>query len=122
MTEAELLGASQAIWGNAISLLAILITVLSGFLIIAYSAGKELSKRQVRIICTLYIGLSIFLLASAVSFIGAASELDRISIAMTTQREIIPRGYLAYSVAAFMVFCHLASLFFMWDARKSNDG
>lgn len=120
MSESELMEISQATWGNAISIIAIYITVLSGYLIAAYIAGAAMSSNQIRIINTLYIGLSIFLLAGSLGFALNAAELNSLAYAMTTQRKIVPTPYLAYVIVFFLAFSHLASLKFMKDIRRGN--
>ena len=42
MTEAELVSAAQALWANVIALMAILLSVVSAYLIVAYLAGSKL--------------------------------------------------------------------------------
>ena len=54
MTESELLEASALYWGNTISILTILTTIISGYLIAAYVVGKELTRTQAIIINILY--------------------------------------------------------------------
>jgi hypothetical protein len=48
---------------------------------------------------------------------GNANELDYLALKVSVQRDHASRGYLAYVVATFLSFCHLASLKFMWDVR-----
>lgn len=121
MTEYELAEISLALWGNVISIFAIFITTLSGYLIISYVSGKAMAASQVLIINILYIGLSVTLLLGMLSFITAATEFDKIAFEMTTQREDSPRPYLAYILIAIVGLCHLASLKFMWDVRREGD-
>ena len=121
MSEAELMEISNAMWSNAISIIAIFITILSGYLIISYVAGKNMEKKQVQIITALYVGLSVFMLLGFISFSINAGAFDQLAFEMSTQRETAPRSYLAYIIAAFLVFCHLGSLKFMWDVRNAKN-
>jgi hypothetical protein len=120
VSESELMEIGQALWGNSISVIAIYLTVLSGYLIVAYTAGAAMNSSQIRIINILYIGLSIFLLFGTVAFAINASEVDSLAFAMTTQRKIVPTPYFAYVISFFLIFCHLASLKFMKDLRREN--
>ena len=44
MPKAEMIQAAQATWGNTISLVAILITLMSGYLVAAYLVGSQLGR------------------------------------------------------------------------------
>ena len=117
MAEAELLEVSSMMWGNAISLMGLIITLISGYLIAAYIAGSGMTHSQAVIINILYIGFALFLILSMLAFGRSAGEMDTLAFEMTTQRTSPPTTYLAYSVAGFVSFCVFASLKFMRDIR-----
>ena len=121
MAEAELLEVSNIMWGNSISLMGLVLTLISGYLIAAYIAGSGMTHSQAVIINILYIGFCSFLILSMLAFSHSAGELDTIAFEMTTQYASLPATYLAYAVAAFASFCLLASLKFMWDIRHSQS-
>ena len=121
MTELEWLEAAQAVWSNGLSVLAIYLTVLSGYLIIAYAVGKDIKPGQLRIINFLYVGVSIFLIAAFTSYAIHAGELDQIAFDMTIKRRTQPTGYFAYGVSAFLTLCFAASLKFMADIRNEDE-
>ena len=120
MTELEWMEVGQALWGNALSGMAIYITVLSGYLIIAYVAGSEMKVGQLCVVNFIYIGFSLFLILGFYAFAVNASEADLIAYSMTTQRQIPPTGFLGYVVGGFMVLCLGGSLKFMWDIRRDH--
>jgi hypothetical protein len=120
MPELELMEVSQMTWGNSISLVGLIITLISGYLIVAYIAGRDMTHSQVIIINILYVGFATFLILSMLAFSQSAGKLDTIAFEMNTQRTP-PRTGLAYSVGAFMSFCVLASLKFMWDIRHPKS-
>ena len=117
MSEAELLEISNIMWSNAISLLGLAITLISGYLIVAYIAGANMTRAQTIIINILYIGFMLFLIMTMLSFSYSAGELATVAFEMSTQLTTPPRTILAYTIGAFVTFCAAASLKFMWDIR-----
>jgi hypothetical protein len=117
MLESELLEVAQMMWGNSISLVGLTITLISGYLIVAYIAGSDMTHSQALIINVLYVGFATFLILSMLAFSQNAGEVDTIALEMSTQRTTPARTDLAYAVGFFMSFCVLASLKFMWDVR-----
>ena len=117
MSEWEMLEVSQMMWGNALTVVGLLITLISGYLIAAYMAGSGMSRSQVIIINTLYVGFATFLLLSMLAFVDSATEVDVIALEISAQRSEPVKTHLAYSIAIFVIFCVLASLKFMWDVR-----
>ena len=122
MSEFEYLEVAQSLWGNAVSLMAIYITVLSGYLIIAYVAGTKLQVIQLRLINFIYVGFSSFLMLGYFGFAVNASEIEQIAFALTSQRQTPPTGFLGYILGAFMVLCLGVSLKFMRDIRREDGG
>ena len=117
MTEAELIQTAQAVWGNVITMCTIEITLLTGYIVVAYLAGSDLNRSQVAIVNTLYVLLSIFALMSIYSMSMRATEMAVLSIGMSEQRNLGPTLWLPMGVAVIFAFCLLASLKFMWDVR-----
>jgi len=117
MSEAELLEIANIMWGNTISILGLAITLISGYLIVAYIAGANMTRSQAVIINILYIGLALFLILSMMSFSYSAGELATTAFEMSTQLTTPPRTMLAYALGTFVAFCVAASLKFMWDIR-----
>jgi hypothetical protein len=93
------------------------ITLLTGYIVVAYLAGNDLNRSQVAIVNTLYILLSIFALMSIYSMSMRATEMAVLSIGMSEQRNLGPTLWLPIGVAVIFAFCLLASLKFMWDVR-----
>jgi hypothetical protein len=117
VTEAELIQTAQAIWGNMISMTTIEITLLTGYIIVAYMAGKDLNRSQVTIVNTLYVLLSIFALMGMYTMSMRATEMAVLSIGISEYRTLGPTLWLPLGVVVIFVFCILASLKFMWDVR-----
>ena len=117
MAEAEILEVSTMMWGNSISLMGLLITLISGYLIVAYITGKGLTYSQALIVNILYVGFAAFLVLSMFAFFQTAGELEELAFEMSTTRKVTPRPLLAYLVGGFGSICVAASLKFMWDIR-----
>jgi hypothetical protein len=117
MPEAEMIQATQATWGNTISLVAILITLMSGYLVAAYLVGSQLGRPQVVIVNTLYLLLSTFLLMSTYNLSIRATEMAAIAIEMSDKRILTPQLWIPMGMISIFSFCLVASLKFMWDVR-----
>ena len=101
MTESELLEHGAAFWGNAIAIRAILITLLSGYIIAAYVAGKDMTQSQLIIVNTLYLGICALLLTAMLITGQIASEMEMIAFEITTQRKSAPGGDFLYVLFGF---------------------
>ena len=121
MTESELLELGAAFWSNAIALTAIFITVLSGYIICAYVAGKSLTRSQITIVNTLYLGVSALLLLSMLITGQTAIEMEKIAFEITVQRKHPPGEFFPYMFIAFWSFCVFLSVKFMWDIRHAKS-
>ena len=117
MTEAELMTTAQAGWSNVISLIAIFISVLSGYLVVAYLAGADMTRSQNVIVTSLYLLISIFILWSIFTLVERSNEMAMLAIDMSTQRTLAPKGYIAHGIAIVFGICTVASIKFMWDVR-----
>lgn len=110
-------------WGNAVSILALLITILSAYLVAAYLAGRSMTRSQVIIINTLYIFLSTFLLWGLVNMALRAAGFEDIAYSMAEGELAAFSSQEGIAIGTVTVFgvAILASLKFMWDVRNSND-
>ena len=117
MTEAEILAVSHESWSNAISLVALFVSILSGYLIVAYLAGKNMTRSQIVIVNSLFVGLAGFLIMGQLAFASLSIEMDFIAIEMSTQRFVRPQPYIPYGLTIFYGICVIAALKFMWDVR-----
>ena len=120
MTEAELIDAAQATWGNVISIIAILISLLSGYIVLAYVAAEKMTVAQVTIVNTLYILIYTLFLGSNYTLTTRATEMAELSIQKSTERVMGPTPELPILLVIVFGFCLLASLKFMWDVRHPN--
>ena len=117
MTEAELISAAQAIWANVIALMAMMISILSAYLVVAYMAGNKMTHSQTVIVNSLYMLITIFLMWAMFVLVQRGNEMATLAIEMTTQRTLGPTAYVALAIVGIFGACSLASLKFMWDIR-----
>jgi hypothetical protein len=120
MTESDYLTHAAAYWSNAIALTALFVSILSGYVISAYVAGANMSRAQLVIINTLYLGVCALLLFSMLVTGEMAVEMERIAFEMTTDRKYSPGGTFPYLLWGFWPFCVFLSIKFMWDIRSSG--
>ena len=121
MTESELLTHGAAYWSSAIDLTAIFISVLSGYIISAYMAGINMTRSQLAIVNTLYLGIAALLLLSMLILGQTAMEMEKIAFEITVQRKHPPGAFFPYVFIVFWSLCVLLSLKFMWDIRHAKS-
>jgi len=121
MSEAEIWELILLSQANAATFIAMLLTLISGYLIIAYLVGDKLSGQQILLVNGL------FLLASfGIGFPAfAAYERAAFLLSLTSETFQSPRSAGMYiapggSVVIF-VGAILASLKFMWDVRHPKS-
>lgn len=117
MDVGEVLQAAQAAWSNVISIGALLVTIISGYLVVAYVAGKNMTRSQVVIVNTLYVLFLTLILMSGRAFTMRATELMWIAVELSNQRLSDPNPHFVYAIRFVFVFALVASLKFMWDIR-----
>lgn len=118
MTEAELAELSIESWSNVISVLTLFITVMSVYLIVAYAAGRHLTKQQVVLINFLYGVFTALGVFAAYRFSKAAVEYGRLSIELSTQRTEGPIEVMPIILAVVLVPMLAGCYKFMWDIRR----
>ena len=125
MTESDFAEMIQGSMNNGFTSFTIWLTIVSGYLYVAYSAGRDLTKLQVTIINSLYIVASIVFTASSSLFFSRAAATIQV------KAEIIPSAVLpatnmklmeAIILGMFIVMFSglLASLYFMINIRREK--
>jgi len=117
MTEAELLQSAQAVYSNLNEVMATAITLISGYLVAAYLAGKDMTSSQVALINTLYLLILAMMLGGVVSLGLQGGEMATLALAKTAERTVAPNPLFPIFIAAVLGFCAIATLKFMWDIR-----
>lgn len=97
---------------EAMTAVAIYLTIVSGYLVVAYMAGRRLSLLQVMIVSVLFVAFALYFSITAHAwFRGAFSYSDNVGI--------------TYSKTTFLLLWLqlagiIASLWFMFDQRKNE--
>ena len=97
--------------GNAGSAMGLYVTVTSGFLLVAYLAGNELTRLQTVIISVLYVTFAVFNTIAVVSYFQNAFYFGH-----TYGAGRMPY-WPVYGLGTLFSLGILASLKFMWDVR-----
>jgi hypothetical protein len=117
MSEAEIWELILLSQANAATYIAMLLTLISGYLVIAYLVGAKLSVQQILIVNGLFLLAAFWIAFPAFAAYERASFL----LLLTSEAYRSPRsaGIHLAPVASVVIFSGgiLASLKFMWDVR-----
>lgn len=124
MSEAELLEATTAYYDLGISAASLFVTVLSGYLMIAYFLGRSLSTTQLWIINTLFFfvastsGTSTILFSSrALAYASEVRAISSSALPFETTSATTILGMAAIALAGVT----LTAYYFMWSTRRSDE-
>lgn len=119
MSTDGLLEVSFVAWGNAVALLALLVTIISGYLVTAFVAGDKMLRSQVAIITALYLLLSIFVLWGTRNMIDKAADFEEAAYGLASGdlAQFTTGENVGLAIVAIFAICIVASLKFMWDVR-----
>ena len=118
MTPYELADLSQSFFGNSLSAYAVFLTIVSGFLVTAYTVGTKLTGSQIRLLTTLFLLVTIFLIWTMSSYVYWG-----VVFALGARPEGSPTGVMLPSVwvpvvfALINIFTVAMCLIFMWNVR-----
>lgn len=119
MSVEGMLEVSFITWGNVLTCLTLLITLISGYLVVAFVAGEKMTSAQVSIVSSVYLLMILFVLYGTAAFVGKAHGFEEIAYSMAGEQlsSFVPRGDIALSIVVVFGIAILASLKFMWDVR-----
>ena len=117
MTESELVEAWGLFLGNSQTGLGLYLSILSGYLIIAYLVGAKLTRLQVWIVTTLFIWSSASVSLWFAAWWGRALEFALEAKKLNPERQVdnSPEALLVFTLMLWGGI--VASLFFMWSVR-----
>ncbi len=121
MTEAELMSLGQEAWSNVLALTALYLSVLTGYLVVAYSVGKKLTSRQVLIINSFFVIVALFLIAAQGGFAQLAIEAELEAKEMSSWRTSPVYPFIPYTLGTFYILFVFVSLKFMRDTRNGKE-
>jgi hypothetical protein len=117
MTEAELVEASTSYLDLMLSSLSLYMTVVSGYLLVAFFIGSKLTRAQLSLVSALYVFIAISATYGFFSWmmrgIGYAIKQEEINPSL----KIYAGTPTAAAIAAVLLLGIIASLKFMWDIR-----
>ena len=99
------------------------LTVVSGYLIVAYLVGARLTRPQVTLISALFVGYSLAQVLAQVSQIHAISQIDQIlweTFPESPLQSEANHAKLGYAWPVLELVAILASLHFMWSVRRGE--
>ena len=117
MSEAELAEQVANYGGQGIAIFAVWVSVLAGYLVTAYMAGRNLERTQGLILNSTYLFVSalvIFAIFASFKVQAFYSEQLRESFPWSPQ---VSNIYIAIGITVATSCATLASLKFMWDIR-----
>ena len=122
MTEAELLEHAQMAYGNSIAAIALMFTITSAYLAVAYVIGKELSRFQVVTISALFILTVMITIFGGYGFFMSVIVSTLEVYELNPSRAVVPLSLSTPKyVAALDIVIVGAALKFMRDVRRAKD-
>jgi hypothetical protein len=126
MTESDWVEMYGMAWSAQLANSGVLITLMSGYLVVAYVVGQRLTRTQIILTNALYLISALFFVASAFQT-NLDTQLARKMMAL----QIPELNFLSYadvniflwpSIITIVYSCLVfASLFFMWHVRNSSE-
>lgn len=117
MTEYELLDLMFSAVNGATSVLAIIFTVISGYLIVAWLIGEKLTRAQVTVVNLLFLCTAPMMVWAWLGRFLAALEFQNRLLELNPQTAERVSMYLIIGFPIILSFLILGSLKFMWDVR-----
>ena len=121
MTEYEIYDLILTHQAGVNAALAIYLSLVSAYLVIAFFVGKQLNRSQAVTVSALFV-------VAALMFVGVmyvrSREIFRLSAQLETISESAPAMLPVYGAPVFFVLLFggvVASLKFMWDVRRRNE-
>jgi hypothetical protein len=120
MPELELLELAHLSMSNMLASFAIFLTLVSGYLIIAYTAGAEFSRSQVIIINILFVLMSLIFLFGVYGYGQAALDLSLEARDLNPSRPYRSSEHLPVITVFVNSLAIVSSMYFMWHIRKTK--
>ena len=121
MTPYEYTDIAQSNFANSLSVFAVILSIVSGYLITAYLVGAKLAKSQVSILTIIFLLVMGILTWSMTAYtywgivFAELGSADRASATFLSPRY----GVLVY-IAVLNLFTIAMCLLFMWNVRRSG--
>ncbi len=120
MTESEMVEAANSYFDLAVDMLSFYMTITSGYLIVAFLAGKRLTISQMSVISTLYVFGAVVSTYSAFAWCMHGIHYTSIRTAAESSLPTYATPVVPAVLSAILAAGILASLKFMWDIRHQE--
>ncbi|MFK8048379.1 MAG: hypothetical protein AB8B81_08100 [Halioglobus sp.] len=119
MTAEGLLEVAFVTWGNVATMLGLLITVVSGYLVVAFIAGERMNRSQIILINIFYGFIAVVLIwaTSEMAYRAAILETAGYELASGEVAKLTARGDIALLLVLSFCLAVAGSYKFMWDVR-----
>ena len=121
MTEAELVEAWGLFLGNSQTALGLFLSVLTGYLIIAYLVGDKLTRTQVLILTVIYVCATTIISIWFYAWWSRALEFAMEAKQLNPDRQVANNAQAARGITLMLFMAIFASLYFMWGVRRKKD-
>jgi hypothetical protein len=123
MSVEGLLEVAFVAWGNVATMLALLITIISGYMVVAWVAGEKMTRQQVVLVNSIYLLMCSFTLwgCREMSLRAGTFEQEAYNLASGQLGELVSRGEVATAMITAFGLAMAASLKFMWDVRHPKE-
>ena len=117
MTEHEAVELSQIFFANLISVYAVFLTIITGYLVIAYIVGSSLKLGQVSIINGIFLSGTVWTTWAGFAYLMSGSYYAVVGGSMNPER-VVYAGPLTGYISLIINTCIIIACFkFMWDVR-----
>ena len=123
MTEYEILELTYSLLDSMATVFAVYLTIITGFLIVAYLIGLQLETSQVYVINSLFVAITIVQVYSVYNYALEVESLLQMKAQLsnlTPFQQAMSQQYSMYITALLMLFGIFASLYFFWNIRRAR--
>lgn len=123
MTEYEILELTYSLLDSMATVFAVYLTIITGFLIVAYLIGRQLDTSQVWVINSLFVAITLVQIYSVFNYAVEIESLLQLKAKvsnLTPFQQALAQQYSMYITALLMLFGVCASLYFFWNIRRAR--
>ena len=121
MSPYEYADLAQSNFDNAISSFAVILSIVSGYLITAYLVGAKLNRTQVTILTTMFLLVMGLLTWSMSAYTYWGYFWSTLVNPETAGQSLMsPRAWISGAVAILNLFTLAMCLLFMWNVRRAK--
>ena len=121
MTPYEYADLAQSAFGNATSAFAVNLSVLSAYLIVAFTAGDKLTRSQLAILNVLFVVSCGFIVFAMVGFAASGVRLATLAYPdVVSENFFTAKPWTVFAVGSFNLLAIAAAVYFMHDKRRGS--